>query len=192
MEDQEAKLRETAKLDPDRLYRDELSAARAKRPSHIQPEWLTERAVLLKPTARRGGEAIRVATLLALAVNDGGDLLSVLRAAERRNATIIAADSGLSIEPGEGLDGANAAATDWQRAKKEAQTRPGRAEGNRVAAEKRRERTMEKLKPARPLWRDTKPTRLSAEQVSEQVGLSIRTLYAELGRRPEIKKGRSK
>lgn len=61
-----------------------------------------------------------------------------------------------------------------------------------AAASKRRAETMRKTKVARPLWRDTKPSRLSAEGVAEQSGLSVKTLYAELGRRPPIKrKGQS-
>ena len=191
LEAQEAALREAAVLDPAQLYRDELSANRAKKPSKIQPEWLTERAKLLRPTGRRSGGTIHIATLLALGVSEG-DLVMQLAAAGARRDAVQAADSGFHYPADGGPKEIAAAVQDWLRAKRDAQTRPGRAEGNRVAAEKRRRRTLEKLPEARPLWRDAKPTRLTVEQISEQVGLSGKTLYAELGRRPDIRKGRKK
>lgn len=191
MEEQETRLRAVGVFDAEQLYRDELSVSRARKPSHIQPAWLLERADLLKPTRRRSGETIYVATLLALAVSEG-DLVTALVAASGRQATIKALDSGLEFALTEGPIVFQRAVADWQRAKRDAQTKPGRAEGNRVAAEKRRRRTLEKLPEARPLWRDAKPTRLTVEQISEQVGLSGKTLYAELGRRPDIRKGRKK
>lgn len=58
----------------------------------------------------------------------------------------------------------------------------------KAAAKKRRAETMKKLRPARPLWRDRSPKRLTVEQITEQVGLSAKTLYSELGRRPDVKK----
>jgi hypothetical protein len=59
---------------------------------------------------------------------------------------------------------------------------------NKAAAAKKRAETMEKLPPAVPLWRDTKPDRPTTEEISAQVGLSAKTLYSELGRRPAIKR----
>ena len=192
IEAQEAKLREAGVLNDDQLYRDELTAARAKKPSHILPAWLIERADMLKPTHRRGGETIHVATLLALAVSEA-DLVSALVAASGRQATIKAIDSGLEFALTEGRPVVfQHAVEDWQRAKRDAQTRPGRAEGNRVAAEKRRQRTLAKLPEARPLWRDARPGRMTTAQIADEVGLSQKTLFAELGRRPDIRKGRSK
>lgn len=77
---------------------------------------------------------------------------------------------------------------DWERAKAAARTEPGRLEGMRVAAERRRAETLRKVKVARPLWRSTAPDRLSVEQIEEAAQLSGKTLYNELGRRPRIRR----
>ena len=191
IEAQEAKLREGGVFDEGQLYRDVLTAARSKKPSHILPAWLIERADLLKPTRRKGGETIYVATLIALAVSEA-DLVSALVAASARQATIRALDSGLEFALTEGPAVFQRAVEDWQRAKRDAQTRPGRRLGNETAAARRRQKTLDRLPRAKPLWRDTRPTRLTTDVIADQVGLSIKTLYAELGRRPDIKRGKAK
>lgn len=169
------------------LYQDVLSAAHAKKPSHIQPEWLTRRAEMIR--AMDGGApcTIHVATLLALGASEA-DLIAVLTAADAMRAVVIAHDSHFEAHPGAGMQGAHAALEDWHRARRNAQSRPGRAAGNRAAAEKRRRQTLAKIKEARPLWRDTRPDRLTVEQISEKVGLSGKTLYAELRGRPAVTK----
>lgn len=169
-------------------YRDTLLADRAKAPGRVRPEWLTERAQMLRPSARKQ-DTIHVATLLAIAVGSH-DLVKTIEAAAGRNATIVAHDSGISIPPGCDVDAVVRAMDDWERAKAAARTEPGRLEGMRVAAERRRAETMRKTKVARPLWRSTAPDRLSAEGVAEVCGLSVKTLYAELGRRPRIRRGK--
>lgn len=172
--------------DADASYRDTLLADRAKAPGRVRPEWLVEREKMLRPSARRQ-DTIHVATLLAIAVGSH-DLVKVIEAAGGRNATIVAHDSGMSIPAGCDVDVVVRAMDDWERAKAAARTEPGRLEGMRVAAERRRAETMRKTRIARPLWRDTSPKRLSAEQVAERAELSVKTLYAELGRRPRIKR----
>lgn len=179
-----------AGADLSREFCDEIAATKAKRPSFVRPEWLTQRALLLKPTGRRRGEPIHVATLLALAVSEA-DLVACLVAASDRGDTVRAADSGKEFALTEGPAVFQRAVEDWQRAKRDAQTKPGRLEGMRVAAERRRAETMRKLAPARALWRSAKPDRLTGEQIAERVGLSQKTLFQELGRRPDIRKGKS-
>lgn len=193
IEDQRAALRAAELHDPTREYCDELAASKAKKPGTVQPEWLVQRNdyFLRKTGARRPGEVAAVATLLALGVNQT-DLAKAISAALARRDTVQAADSGFSIGPGAGPAQMTAALEDWERAKKDAQTKPGRREGNRVAAEKKRAETLRKLPPARPLWRSTKPDRLTGAQIAEMVGLSEKTLFQELGRRPAVKKGKSK
>jgi len=167
-------------------FEDVLRADVAKAPGRVRPEALVERAEMLRPSGRRKDE-IHVATLLAIAVSEA-DLVSVLAAASARNAAIVAHDSGLRIEPSAGAADMAKAIADWQRAKELARTEPGRLEGVRVAAEKKRNRTMKLTKIARPLWRSTKPDRPTTSEIEAQVGLSAKTLYAELGRRPAIKR----
>ena len=121
----------------DKLYTDELTAERAKRPAQVHPEWLVERGNLLKPTNRRRVETIAVATLLALGTGEV-DLVHAIALAFGRRATIHAIDSGLVIKPDDGASGVNAAMADWLRAKRSAQTKPGRRLGN--ASRQRRPR----------------------------------------------------
>lgn len=185
-EAQEAKLREAGVLEGAPVYRDELSAVRARQPGRVSPEWLAERQTnLFRKTGRRTSETIHVATMTALAVREA-DLIAALAAAETRRATVVAHDTGVAIAPGSGMAGAAAAIADWRRSKLEAQTRAGRGAGNRKAAELQRAKTEAKLTEARPLWRDRSPQRLTADQVARQVGLSIPTLYKNLHARPEI------
>lgn len=187
IEAQRKALADAGAYDKSREFCDELPATKAKRPAQVKPEWLTERVKLLKATGRTRGERMNLGTILALAVGEG-DLVSCVVALAARRDTIFAADSGLTFGPEYPPEVIDAAVQDWQRAKKDAQTRPGRAEGNRVAADKRRAETMQKLKPARPLWRDRSPKRLTVAQIEAQVGLSGKTLYSELGRRPAVRK----
>ena len=96
VEAQEQALADADLLDQRSLYRDMLKPEQAKWPGRVRPEWLTQRADLLRPTARRS-DMIAVATLLALAVSER-DLADVLAAAAaNRRATIKALDSGLEI-----------------------------------------------------------------------------------------------
>lgn len=188
MEEQRKALAD-AGADLSREFCDELAATKAKMPGRIRPEWLVERAKLLKTTGRVRGEIVHVATLLALAVNEA-DLVSVLVTASGRRDTIRAADSGLEFALTEGPTVFQRAMEDWQRAKLGAQTKPGRRAGNRAAADAARARTLAKLPAARGPWRD--PDKYTAAQVAELSGLSVKTLYTELGRRPMKRKGKSR
>jgi len=181
IEDQTIALRQAGVLEMDKLYTDELTAARAKRPAQVHPEWLEQRAVMLKPTGRKGGETIAVASMLVLGVGEV-DLVHAIALAFARRATILAVDSGLSIKPDDGAAAVNAAMDDWTRAKRDAQTKPGRRLGNTAAAEAAKARTLAKLPVARPLW--ARPTEeISSVEIAERAGLSVKTLYAYLGRR---------
>lgn len=174
-------LRQAGVLEADKLYTDELSPARAKRPAQVRPEWLEQRAVLLKPTGRKGGETIAVASMLVLGASEG-DLVHAVALAFERRATIHAVDSGLTIEPSDGATGANTAVADWTRAKRSAQTKPGRYLGNAAAAEKAKARSLAKLPEARLLW--ARPTdEISSIEIGRRVGLSVKSLYKYLGRR---------
>lgn len=181
LQDQLEALRQASVLEMDKLYTDELTAERAKRPAQVHPEWLVERGNLLKPTNRRGGETIAVATLLALGTGEV-DLVHAIALAFGRRATIHAIDSGLVIKPDDGASGVNAAMADWLRAKRSAQTKPGRRLGNASAAEKAKARTLAKLPVARPLWK-LPTSEISTAEIAKRSDLSVKTLYAYLGRR---------
>lgn len=175
-------------LDRHQLYQDTLPATHAKHPGRIRPERLTQRADLLKHTSRKG-DTICVATFLALGVSEA-DLISALGLASARGSTVTALDSGVSIRPNGRAEDLARVVADWTRARGAARTKPGRRMGNQVAAEKARARTLVKLRPARALWRSRKASRLTVAQISEQVGLSGKTLYRELGRRPAVERKR--
>ena len=177
-----------AGADLSREFCDELPAVKAKMPGRVQPEWLTERGRLLKPTARTRGETIHVASLLSFAVNET-DLVLSLAAAAKRKDTVRAADSGIVCSPTFGPFEVSVAIQDWKRAKLAAQTKPGRRAGNRAAADAARARTLAKLPGARGPWRE--PDRYTAQEVALICGLSVKTLYTELGRRPMKRKGKS-
>lgn len=169
-------------------FRDALNADRAKAPGRVKPDWLVERAAMLRPSGRQQDE-VHVASLLVLAVSEA-DLVDVLAAAAGRNMAVVAHDIGQTIGPCRTVTCVASALHEWREAKLRARTEPGRLEGVRVAAEKRRAETLRKVKVARPLWRDTRPERLSTDQVASETGVSVKTLYAELGHRPKSKKGR--
>lgn len=184
-------MEKAGKLDLDSMHQDILPAVKAKHPGRVRAEWLERRdRDLLRQTSPRPHEEIVVASALVLGVNPP-DLAGAMARAWNRGATVLFVDSGLSFPPEAGVAGINAAMADWERARESARTKPGRTAGYIAAAIKKRERTKAAVTKARPLWRDTKPSRLTAEQVSERCGISPKTLYQELGRRPPVRRPRS-
>lgn len=177
-------------LEPDRLYKDELPPAQAKKPALVRPEWLVQRNDgLLRSSGRHGSEDIAVATLTALAPNQR-DLADALTKAATRKAFVRACDSGFLFGPKDGPDSLVLAMDDWQRAKDRARTKPGRTAGYLAAAEKKLADTERKLKIARPLWRN--PDGYTAAEIEVLSGLSWKTIHGRLGRRPAKKKGKSR
>jgi len=170
---------------------DILPAVKAKKPSFVRPEWLTERNEgLLRHTSPRA-EEIAVATLLALSPSEA-DLVYALERAWIRKATVVAVDSGISLPPDAGVAGVNRAIADWQRAKASARTKPGRALGWQAAAAKKVAETDRKLPIARPLWKSRKPDRPSVAEIVALSGLSAKTLYNRLHERPAIERRKSR
>lgn len=182
---QEAALRQAEGFDLDQLYQDRLTPAQAKKPSEIRNGWLPERQRLFGPHGAPAGSTVVVATLLAIITSEA-DLIDILVQAKTRDISILALDSGFRVETDRDLIGAKETLEDWRRAKQEARTRPGRAAGNRAAAVKRRQLTLDLLPKAAPLWLDDRPNRLTPPQVAERIGLSAKTLRVELGPRPAI------
>lgn len=187
--EQERTLAASELWDAGRVYRDILPTRQAKMPGRVRAEWLEERAALLRPTSRGGGDVIAVATMLVLGISEA-DLVAALAGAAARRATVVAVDSGVSIAPDAGAAGVALAVEDWQRAKQVTRTKPGRIKGNIAASEAKKRRTLAKLPEARKLW--GLPTEeIATEDIAERVGLSVKTLYTYLGRR-EVAQRRSK
>lgn len=141
---------------------------------------LTERADLLKPTARRAEETIHVASLSVLAW-DAADLLTVFAAAYGRNAYIVAHDTGLIIPPKDGVQKVNEAVQSFLTTRRDAQTGIGRAAGARVAADNRKARTVAKIALIRDRWHLREP---STKALLTEAGLTYPTAVEHLGSRP--------
>jgi hypothetical protein len=163
------------------LFQDTLRADRAKKPSYIRAEWLIERDNFLRKTHRRG-ETLVVATPLALAVSQRDLTKTLIEAAENRGATVLFADSGLAIAPDAGMAGADAAIGAWLDALEKATKKTSKIAGNIAAAAAKRKRTAEKLKVAEPLW-PLSTDEISTEEIARRSGLSVKTLYNDLGQR---------
>ena len=129
------------------IYQDKMTRAdmRGRR-----AEVLTERAPLLRLAARKAPEIIIVATIRALALNSGPDLLGALKAAAERGATIRALAEMLEIPPNAGIDALSAASMTWDKARRNEQTADARTKGN-AAASKAAARRAKAVAIARPL-----------------------------------------
>lgn len=143
---------------------------------------LVERATMLRPTNRQTPEVIVVATIRALALNSGPDLLGALKAAGERHATVRALAEGLEIPPGAGIDVIAAAALAWDKGRRDDQTVDARSKGAAAAAARAAERRAKAIAIARPLWGLPSEEMPSAE-IERRAGISITALYRELGRR---------
>jgi hypothetical protein len=181
IEDQRKVLADGGWLDEYSLFLDELPAHRAKNPGRVQPEWLVVRDEFMRRTSRRG-ETVVVATPLALAVSQRDLTQTLATLVKNRSATVLFADSGISIPPDAGMAGADVAIGAWQDAMKKATTKTSRIAGNVAATAAKKRLTAEKKKIAEPLW--PLPTEdISSEEIAQRSGLSVKTLYNELGPR---------
>ncbi|GBR20495.1 hypothetical protein AA105894_2571 [Asaia spathodeae NBRC 105894] len=150
-------------------------------------EALTERASLLRPSGREGRETIIVATIRALALNSGPDLLGALKAAADRGATVRALSERLEIPPGAGIAELIAASTAWDRGRRIDQTADARTKGNAAAAARAADRRAKAVAIARPLW-GLSSGEMPNTEIARRAGLSITTLYRTLGRRSVAQK----
>jgi hypothetical protein len=160
--------------DPRMLYVDRLTKAAIKR---RDPAALKDRVDVLNP--RREGETIVVAGLRVLGWTMS-DIARALLAAAQRKANVYCVDTGATYSidmPGEMLLEALASAEEGHRRglAKDKQTRAVTA-SQRVRARRKTER----LARIRDKWRDRDYT---VDQLSEESGLSRRTLYNALGPR---------
>jgi len=115
------------------------------------------------------------------------DLVSALGQAHTRNATIVSVFDSVEIPPGATPDLMALAAEAYDRGRRRQQTEAGRLSGVEAAARKKRERTAEGIEKVRADWR--KPTsEISTEEIARKSGLSVKTLYSQLGRRSEAQK----
>jgi hypothetical protein len=115
------------------------------------------------------------------------DLVSALADAHTRNATIVSVFDGVEVPPGATPDVMALAAEAFDKGRRRQQTEAGRLSGVEAAARKKRERTAEAIEEVRADWR--RPTTdISTEEIARKSGLSVKTLYSQLGRRSEAQK----
>ncbi|GBQ32015.1 hypothetical protein AA13594_2249 [Gluconacetobacter azotocaptans DSM 13594] len=162
------------------IYHDTMTAA-DKRGRRVSA--LSERAAMLRPTSRKAGnDVIGVATIRALALNGGPDLIAVLMAAAERGATVHALAEELEVPPGAPLALIRDAASAWDTGRRNAQTAEGRAIGTQRASEAAAARRQRALAIARPLW--VLPTNeITSQEIATRAGVSIATLHNHLGGR---------
>ncbi len=168
------------------IYEDTLSRNQMR---GRDPKCLVERTVLLRPTGRQAPGVIKVASIRIFALNPV-DLIDALAQAAAQQETVIALDTGLEISPNAGAAQFAAAASAWDKGRRNAQTLEGRAKGNQAAAAAKRARSQPGLAIARELW--ALPTEeISGAEIARQAGLSVGTLYNELGPRGPAQKRRA-
>jgi hypothetical protein len=176
-------------------YRDILLPAKRRGQSR---EAMTERASMLRATSRRPQDEVIYVASLAVLAWDAGDFGSCLAAAAKRQATIVALDTGRRVPPHVGAD-------DWAEATKEflAKRRSSEAGGGRkVGAEAskkvRMEDAQQRADSIRPDWtRNDIPTgelllragkRRKIGGKSVVVPMAYATAVRYLGHRPEAQR----
>ena len=150
------------------------------------PDLLEERADMLRPTSRRGGETIVVAALGCLAVSPA-DLASVIALASARRATIEVAADGLTIPPDPPAAIMATVMAVWEKRRRQGLHERGRAAGQKAAVEKRNAATQAALAKVRDDW--PKPSsEVPTKALVERSGLTPKTLIAHLGPRGKAQK----
>lgn len=164
------------------VYRDMVSANTLK----SGPSVLTERAQLLRGTARRTHETIYVASMACFAISLR-DLVSALGQAHTRNATVVSIFESVEVPPGATPDVMALAVEAFDKGRRRQQTEAGRLAGVEAAAKKKLAASAEAIEKVRADWR--RPTaEISTEEIARKSGLSTKTLYSKLGRRSEAQK----
>lgn len=152
------------------------------------PDLLEERGDMLRPTSRRSGETIYVASLAVLAFG-ATDLVNVLAAAAARRATIEVLADDLTIPPDAPAAVVAEVMAAWERAKRRALTEGGRLAGVKVATERRRAATAVALDKVREDW--SRPSdEVSTAELIERSGLTYKTLHEHFGPRKKAQRAR--
>ncbi len=159
------------------VYRDVLPPR--KRKAHGIAD-LVERARMLRPTGRRGGERIVVASppLLAWALSDFHEVLS---AATARGASLYFAAEDLTIDPAGGVSSVAAASAAFERGK----ARPsgeGPGKGGRISGERRLAASRAKCEGVRSLWESPR-SEITDAAVAQLADVSLATIKTHLGPR---------
>jgi hypothetical protein len=181
IEQQEAMLK-AAGVDLAGAYIDRLNKAQVKR---REPDSLTDRAQMLRPTARKMAEVIYVAGLRVLGWTMA-DTSRSLAAAGRRSASVHAVDTGKTFTAATLDAELLEALADAEDAHRRGRTEAARSAGVQAAAAMRERKRRTKLEKARAEWVKP-PGEVSAADIAAAVGISVRSLHKPLRPRAEAR-----
>ena len=163
-------------------YRDSLNPTQLRR---REPGSLRQRAKMLSPatysTPNGVPEVIHVATLRCIGWSVA-DVARTLAAVSRLGAGVHAIDTGETFSAGTLHPGLLEALASLDEAWRRGQTEEGRSAAAVVIAAKAEETRRAKIEAARPLW--AKPSsEISSVEITQHVGMSLRSLHKWLGPR---------
>ena len=163
-------------------YRDSLNPTQLRR---REPGSLRQRAKMLNPetyTISDGAPGmIHVAALRCIGWSVA-DVARALAAASRLGAGVCAIDTGETFSAGTLHSGLLEALADLDQTWRRGQTEEGRSAAAAVIAAKAEEARRAKIEAARPLW--VKPSsEISSVEITQRVGMSLRSLHKWLGPR---------
>lgn len=165
------------------VLRDDLDA-RARRAHNTAS--LAARESLLRPSQRKDGETIYVASLAVLAWTIG-DLMLVLTAAGMRGAAIVALDAGLTIPPSDAASVLHQAAVAFEAARMaDIALNIGEA-GAKKSAERRADAAKAKTDALKEFWRLPSAEHSTADLLA-QFDVSMNTAKKHLGVRADAQR----
>lgn len=151
------------------------------------PNLLPERATMLRPTSRRGGETICVAALGCLAVSPA-DLATVIAAAADRQATIEVVADGLTIPPNPSAAVQAAVQATWEQRRRQGLHEAGRMAGQRASVARRNAKVAAAVAKVEGAWSTDRPL----ADLAAEAGVTPKTLYKYLGRRSDARRARER
>ena len=166
-------------------YRDSLNPTQLRR---REPHSLRQRARMLDPasyaTPDVAPKLIHVAALRCIGWSVA-DVARALAAASRLGAGIHAIDTGETFGAGTLHPGLLQALADLDDAWRRGQTEDGRSAAAAVIAARAEEARRAKIDAARPLW--ARPSsEISSVEITQRVGMSLRSLHKWLGPRGKL------
>lgn len=147
---------------------------------------LIERENMLRPSARRTGPDIYMASLAVFAWT-ADDMLEQLTFAMKRHATIHALDAGLVIPPNAGADILHQAVIEFAKGRKSRLGLSAGRVGGKISAERRSAAAKTAAESVRAEWRLPSEAYPTIELI-EKSGVSLNTLKTYLGRRSDAQR----
>jgi DNA invertase Pin-like site-specific DNA recombinase len=181
VETQRLALREAGVEDDRVVY---VEAGLIRRKGKVLPDHLAMRREMIRAVRRGADDVVVVSSLDRLGLTTA-DILGAVDAISRKGGAILDVSAGETYRWHPDATGLVAAAARAERALMLERTAKARQAGKELGFEGGRPKALaskKKLAEAKRLWPDQE---LSAKAVSKLVGVSVRTLYRELGPRSE-------